>query len=174
MAYRVEIRQVTKARARATAFLFTTLSFVLVHLAFVSPILIPLFSYAGIGPLRAPIVEELFKLMAVIVYRRRIAEMRAPVPIALIAAAVSLGEAFINVILRLSGMIAALDLLPAESDPASIGVLVATIFVAKFLLGTVGHAMTLLCAARLLSDARYVPAYVVMVGAHLLLNLLVA
>ncbi len=164
----------TKARARATAFLFTALSFVLVHLAFVSPILIPLFSYAGIGPLRAPIVEELFKLMTLIVYRRRIAEMRVLVPIALIAAAVSLSEAFINIVLRLNGMIEALDLSPDESDPTSVGVIVTTIFVAKFLLGTVGHATTLLCAARLLSNARYVPAYVVMVGAHLLLNLLVA
>lgn len=150
------------------------LSFVLVHVALVSPILIPLFSLAGIEPLRAPVVEELFKLAVFLLYRRWSGDARFLVPALLTAGAVALGEAFINVLLRLDGLIAALDLSPSEFDTASVITLVSAIFAAKFLLGTVGHVTTLVSATKLLSRERYLPGYALMVVVHLVLNLAIA
>ena len=142
-----------------------SLVFGLVHVLIVGPFVIPAFEAAGLGSLRAPIIEEAYKWIILVYFLAKPFGLFRGILI--VTASLALAETIINLFVVYEDMIADLG------DMPDLELVVGAGLVLKFLLTWIGQIFTISICYALLKRKQYYLGFSISVLTHWFLNVFV-
>lgn len=147
--------------------------FVLYHALIVSPLFIPIFRNLGIDILRAPAMEELFKVLwAVALISCFPLLVGRPLRVVIIVGvSAGLGETLINATVAYNAMMDTLKAsLPSGEDVRLAYAAGYVAILVKCVIATVGHSIPVAFSLRFLKERRYALAFAAQFLIHLAIN----